>query len=100
MLPPASANRTNESAGIRYERRRALASLARRRESLQQESASRDDSHWPSIPAWRGPSPAARVTIPRRELLPLGGSAAASLATEAASVGVQQCLKMRRRTSR
>jgi len=68
------------------ERRRAAASLDLRRESLQRESASCDDSHWPSIPALRGPSPAARVTIPRRELLPLGGSAAVT----AASVGVHQ----------
>jgi hypothetical protein len=44
-----------------------------RRESLQLASASGDDSRWPSIPALRGPSPAARVTIRRRELLPLGG---------------------------
>jgi hypothetical protein len=38
------------------------ASLSLRRESLPQESASCADSHWPSIPAARGPSPAARVT--------------------------------------
>ena len=40
----------------------ASTSLYRRGESLQQQSASCDDSHWPSIPAVRGPSPAARVT--------------------------------------
>ena len=44
-----------------------------RTESLRRESASCADSHWPSIPALRGPSPAARVTAPRRELLPLRG---------------------------
>jgi hypothetical protein len=38
------------------------ASLDRRRESQRQKSASCDDSHLPSIPAPRGPSPAARVT--------------------------------------
>ena len=37
------------------------ASLGMQRESLLQESASCDDSHLPSIPASRGPSPAARV---------------------------------------
>src|SRR5437879_9886610 len=56
-----------------HERRRASASLGLRRESIRQESASCDDSHWPSIPALRGPSPAARVRAPRRELLPLWG---------------------------
>jgi hypothetical protein len=56
-----------------HQRRRASASLDLRRESLQLASASGDDSRWPSIPALRGPSPAARVTIRRRELLPLGG---------------------------
>jgi len=56
-----------------HSRRSASASLHLPQESLLHESALYDDSHWPSIPASRGPSPAARVTIPRRELLPLGG---------------------------
>src|SRR5438309_5629998 len=75
--PETSVRRANSSfrPNIRDsdERCRASTSLDLRRESLQQQSASCDDSHWPSIPALRGPSPAARVTAPRRELLPLWG---------------------------
>src|SRR6266480_7557240 len=62
-----------------HERRRGSASLDLRRESLQQESAFCDDSHWPSIPASRGPSPAARVPIPRRERTKIGVTAAGQL---------------------
>ena len=47
---------------VKHERGRMSAALDVRRESLQQKSASCDDSHWPLIPASRGPSPAARVT--------------------------------------
>src|SRR5438876_1135011 len=54
-----------------HSRRRASASLDLRRESLHRALASCADSQWPSIPAPRGPSPAARVTTPRRELRPL-----------------------------
>jgi hypothetical protein len=46
------------------------ASLDLRRESLQRESASCDDSHLPSIPAARGPSPAVRATAARVGVLP------------------------------
>jgi len=39
-----------------------------RRETPQQQSASCDDSHLPSIPAAPGPSPAARVTAASAEV--------------------------------
>src|SRR5205823_8541342 len=65
-----------ERSILNDERRRASVSLDPRPESLRRESTSRADSHWPSIPALRGPWPAARVTAPRRELLPLWGQRA------------------------
>src|SRR5438552_2037995 len=44
----------------------ASASLDEQTESLRYVSASCDDSHFPSIPATRGPSPGARVTSRKR----------------------------------
>src|SRR5947208_8716167 len=71
---PLGGQRSGKAASVGvHERRSASASLDLRRESLRQESASSNDSHSPSIPASRGPSPAARVTIPRREYSPSGG---------------------------
>src|SRR5947208_1695930 len=84
---PASRNSDRRAEmSARDSRRWASASGGLRLESLHHESASRDDSHWPSIPAKWGPSPAARVATPRRELRSLGGPRE-ERSGEAASVG-------------